>query len=57
MEAGSTAGWAALVGDRGRVIGVDRFGASAPAGQLFEHYGLTVEAVSQAVREALAATG
>jgi transketolase len=57
VEAGSTSGWAALVGDRGRVIGVDRFGASAPAGQLFEHYGLTVDNVSQAVRESLAATG
>jgi transketolase len=37
------------------VVGVDRFGASAPAKKLFEHYGLTVEHVGRAVRESLAA--
>jgi transketolase len=55
VEAGVTAGWAAIAGPRGRVIGVDRFGASAPAGELFKEYGLTVENVSQAVRDSLAA--
>jgi transketolase len=55
VEAGVTGYWAAFVGDRGKVIGVDRFGASAPAEALFEHYGLTVENVSRAVRESLAA--
>jgi transketolase len=44
-----------LVGDLGEVVGVDRFGASAPARALFEHYGLTVENVGQAVRRSLAA--
>jgi transketolase len=57
VEAGVTACWAALVGDAGRVVGVDRFGASAPAGVLFEHYGLTVENVSQAVRHSMADCG
>ncbi|NNJ66184.1 MAG: transketolase, partial [Xanthomonadales bacterium] len=56
VEAGATPGWASFVGDQGRVIGVDRFGASAPAKVLFEQYGLTVENVSQAVRETRAAT-
>ena len=56
VEAGVSDCWAGLVGDHGKVIGVDRFGASAPAKALFEHYGLTVEHVSQAVRESLAAT-
>jgi len=56
VEAGVTSGWKVFVGDRGRVVGVDRFGASAPAGELFEQYGLTVENVSQAVRDSLAAT-
>jgi transketolase len=56
VEAGVTSCWASFVGDNGRVIGVDRFGASAPAEQLFEHYGLTVENVSQAVRDSLAAS-
>jgi transketolase len=55
VEAGVSACWAGLVGDHGEVIGVDRFGASAPAKALFEHYGLTVENVSRAVRESLAA--
>ena len=55
VEAGVSAGWASFAGDKGRIIGVDRFGASAPANELFKHYGLTVENVSQAVRDSLAA--
>ena len=55
VEAGVTSAWSSFGGDGGRVIGVDRFGASAPAGELFRHYGLTVENVSQAVLETLAA--
>jgi transketolase len=55
VEAGVTGCWASLAGDQGHSIGVDRFGASAPASELFEHYGLTVENVSQAVRKSLAA--
>jgi transketolase len=49
VEAGVRNYWKAFVGDRGRVIGIDTFGASAPGGQLFEHYGLTVEKVIGAV--------
>ncbi|MFT7564207.1 MAG: transketolase [Bacteroidia bacterium] len=49
VEAGVTAGWHAFVGDHGKVIGIDSFGASAPAPQLFEYYGLTVENVVDAV--------
>jgi transketolase len=55
VEAGVSHCWAGLVGDRGRVVGIDRFGASAPGKALFEHYGLTPENVSRAVRESLAA--
>ncbi len=57
VEAGVGACWASFVGDKGRVVGVDRFGASAPGKVLFEHYGLTVASVSQAVRDSLAASG
>ena len=57
VEAGVSSCWASFVGDHGRVVGIDRFGASAPAGELFEHYGLTAEHVSQAVRDSLTATG
>ena len=55
VEAGVTDCWAAFVGDCGEVVGVEGFGASAPANVLFEHYGLTVENVSRAVRDSLAA--
>ena len=45
IEAGSTLGWWRWVGAKGAVIGVDRYGASAPGGVLFEKYGFTVQAV------------
>jgi transketolase len=37
VEAGVSTCWASFAGDRGRIIGVDRFGASAPAKELFKH--------------------
>jgi transketolase len=49
-----TDAWWRWVGPRGRVVGIDRFGASAPAKVLFPHYGITVEAVAQAARDSLA---
>ncbi|HMA99122.1 MAG TPA: transketolase [Wenzhouxiangella sp.] len=55
VEAGVTRYWRPLVGDRGRIIGIDHFGASAPAEQLFSEFGLTTENVAAAVRELLAA--
>ena len=45
MEAGSTFGWCEWVGDNDDVIGINKFGASAPANELFKHYGFTVENV------------
>jgi transketolase len=45
VEAGATGGWWCYVGARGDVIGIDRFGHSAPAKPLFEHFGFTVDAV------------
>jgi transketolase len=45
VEAGSTSGWYRHVGLQGRVVGMDRFGASAPGKQLFEKFGFTVENV------------
>lgn len=53
VEAGVGHYWYPFVGDHGSIIGVDRFGASAPASELFEHYGLTVENVSRTVQELL----
>ncbi len=43
IEAGSSIGWHKYVGTKGEVIGIDRFGASAPYKVLFEKYGLTKE--------------
>ena len=46
IEAGSTGLWWKYLGDAGAVIGLDRFGESAPAPQLFEHFGITAAAVA-----------
>ena len=53
LEAGSPQGWHEWVGERGAIIGVARFGASAPAVRLFEEYGFTVENVVVKARELL----
>jgi len=53
VEAGSTFGWCQHVGSRGAVIGIDRFGASAPGELLLEKLGITTEAVIAAVRRVL----
>lgn len=45
VEAGVTQGWRRYVGDRGEVIGLDHYGASAPAAVLMREYGFTVENV------------
>ena len=45
VEAGTTFGWAAIVGSEGDSIGVDTFGASAPGGTVMKEYGFTVENV------------
>ncbi len=50
IEAGATLGWWRYVRGRGEVIGIDRFGASAPAKDLFEAFGFTVDAVVAAAR-------
>jgi transketolase len=53
VEAGVRHYWHPFVGDAGRIIGIDQFGASAPAPELFEFYGITVNGVSKAVKELL----
>jgi transketolase len=49
VEAGVTGLWYKYVGMGGRVVGLDRFGESAPAGQLFKEFGFTVENVLKAI--------
>ncbi len=55
IEAGVSHYWQGLVGSNGRVIGIDTFGGSAPAGQLFQEFGFTVEHVVQQVNDARSA--
>ena len=45
IEAGVTQGWHRYIGDKGEVIGIDHFGASAPYKVLFEKFGLTADHV------------
>jgi transketolase len=54
VEAGVTENWWRYAGPGGRVIGIDRFGESAPAGELFEHFGFTVDNVVAVAKESLA---
>jgi transketolase len=48
IEAGCTQGWREWIGDHGIAIGIDRFGASAPADELFEQFGFTASAIVDA---------
>jgi len=50
VEAGSTQGWHRYVGPSGAVLGVDRFGASAPGGVVMREYGFTVDEVCRRAR-------
>jgi transketolase len=45
VEAGVSLGWERWVGDAGAIVGLDHFGASAPAGTIFEKFGFTVDRV------------
>jgi transketolase len=56
VEAGATLAWGRYVGLDGAVVGLDRFGASAPAKVLYEQLGLTVAAVVAAARGVLGRT-
>ena len=53
IEAGSTFGWDRWVGSEGCSIGIDHFGASAPAEVLYERFGITTEAVVASARKLL----
>ena len=53
VEAGVTAYWYKYVGLDGRMVGIDTFGESAPAGDVFKHFGFTIENVVKTVEECL----
>jgi len=53
VEAGTTFGWERMVGMDGLMIGIDSFGASAPAPDLYQHFGLTAAAIFSRVQQKL----
>lgn len=53
VEAGSTMCWYKYVGLQGKVVGIDRYGESAPAKVLFEYFGITIDGVVEAANEIL----
>ena len=54
VEAGLTDGWHRYVGDRGRILGIDRYGESAPWSTAFAHFGITAEHLVSMLEELLA---
>jgi len=53
VEAGVTDFWRKYVGLDGAVVGIDRFGESAPAGELFKHFGFTADKVVEAAKSVI----
>ena len=56
VEAGVTLGWERYVGDAGEIVGVERFGVSAPGDEVLRAFGFTPEGVVEAARRTLART-
>ncbi len=54
IEAGVTDGWMKYTGLQGRVVGINRFGESAPGGEVLEYFGFTVKNVVETVKSVLA---
>ncbi len=54
VEAGLALGWREFVGDAGRSISLEHFGASADYKRLFQEFGITTEAVTAAAKDSLA---
>ena len=53
VEAACRLGWDRWIGETGAFVGMDGFGASAPASDLYRHFGITAEAVADAARDRL----
>jgi transketolase len=53
VEAGVAMGWREIVGDHGKIVSIDRYGASADYARIYEEFGLTGEAVANAARDSL----
>ena len=57
VEAASPLGWDRWVGDDGEIVAMNGFGASAPASDLFEHFGITAQAVAERARRVVERAG
>jgi len=57
VEAGVAQGWREVVGDAGRIVSLEHFGASASQQRLYTEFGFTTETVVAAARDSLAAVG
>jgi transketolase len=55
VEAGSPLGWRDLVGDAGRIVSINHYGASAAGAKLFEEFGFTPDTVVEAARQSIEA--
>ncbi|MGA8846042.1 MAG: transketolase [Nocardioides sp.] len=55
VEAGVKQGWREYVGDQGRIVSIDHYGASADYARLYDEFGITAEAVATAARDSMAA--
>ncbi|MFY0406500.1 transketolase [Solicola sp. PLA-1-18] len=54
VEAGIAQGWREVVGDAGRIVAIEHFGASADYAKLYDAFGITSDAVAQAARDSIA---
>jgi len=57
VEAGVAQGWREVVGDAGRIVSIEQYGASADFARIFTEYGVTAEAVATAAEDSIAAAG
>ncbi len=55
VEAGIALGWREVVGDHGRIVSIEQYGASADYERIFTEYGVTAQAVADAARDSIAA--
>jgi transketolase len=53
VEAGVAQGWREIVGDHGRIVSIETYGASADFARIYQEYGITAEAVADAARDSL----
>jgi transketolase len=57
VEAGIAQGWHEIVGDHGRIVSIETYGASADYARIYQEYGVTAESVANAARDSIAAVG